>query len=450
MKKYIIEGEHKLSGETTIPSAKNAILPIISACLLADGLSTIHSCPKYIDVLSAIDIVNSLGCNAAVDDEENLHIETASLESSYITKEKSKLMRASFTFLGSLLGRLGHARISEPGGCSIGKRGIDLHIDAFKQMGVSIKEENGDLECYVKKINDSKIRLASPSVGATENIMLLASSSPVTTVIENPAREPEIVDLGNALISMGAEIHGLGSPRIEIHGTKNLKPLDYTPIPDRIVAITLLSAAAITGSTVKINNVIANDIKEVIGIFRQMGCKIKIENNSITLTAPEKLGKVDYIRTRPHPGFPTDAQSLIMAVLSTVEGVNLITEDIFENRFSHVKELNKMGANIQTVGNIAIIKGVPKLKGKKVQGTDLRATAALLIAALSSKGKTELTGINHLERGYINLQETLNKLGAHIEVSTKAAEINIPTLSRYILPNRSIGNGFSPSPHSIV
>ena len=393
------------------PTAKNAILPIISACLLAGGECIIRDCPAYIDVLSAVHIVRSLGCNAFFDEKNCLHIDASGLVSSHIPKEKSKLMRASFTFLGSLLGRMGYAKIGTPGGCSIGKRAVNLHLDAFRQMGVCIKEECGHLECHAENLRESKIKLALPSVGATENTMLLASSFPGITIIESPAREPEIVDLGNALIFMGAEISGLGTKRIEIRGCESLTPLDWTPIPDRIVAITFLAAAAITGGRIKVDNVIAGDIKEVLGIFREMGCQVKVQDKAIILKAPKRLSKVDYIRTKPHPGFPTDAQAIIMAVLTVANGTSIITEDIFENRFSHVKQLNKMGADIITVGNIAIIRGARELKATKVKGGDLRATAALLIAALAAKGETHLEGIEHLERGYIGLQETLGGLG---------------------------------------
>jgi len=415
MQKYIIKGGHKLKGSCRIHSAKNAILPIISACLLANGTSIIRKTPNLTDINSAIKIIESLGATAEINQNENLIIDTTHMNFNHIPYEKSKLMRASITFLGSILGRFGSARIGTPGGCSIGARSIDLHLKSFKQMGVIIKEYEQEVECTIKKLRDTTIKLPFPSVGATENIMLLASAFEGQTIIINPAREPEIVDLGNALISMGVQIKGLGTKCIKIIGTKNLKTLDWTPIPDRIVATTIMAATAITGGKVTLKNVIIEDLKEIIGIFHEMGCKIEISSNKLTLTAPKILNPINYIRTSPHPGFPTDAQSIIMAALTKANGTSVISENVFENRFAHVEELNKMGANITTVGTIAVIRGVNELKVTAIEGQDLRGTAALLIAALGAKGTSELTGIDYLNRGYMDFYKTLNFLGANIK-----------------------------------
>jgi UDP-N-acetylglucosamine 1-carboxyvinyltransferase len=324
-------------------------------------------------------------------------------------------MRSSIIFLGAIISRCRKATISMPGGCELGPRPIDLHLKAFRRLGISIDESHGYICCCVDNITCDDIHLDFPSVGATENIMLVAALAKGDTTISNAAKEPEIVDLQNFLNKMGAKISGAGTGVITIEGVDSLGDVEYKVIPDRIVAASYLSAAAITGGSITVNNVIPSHIQSVCSVLKECGCKISQDKHKITIEAPPRPCPVDFIRTLPYPGFPTDAQSPIMAVLSVASGTSIIAENMFENRFKHVTELNRMGADITVDGRIAVIRGVPVLSGAKITATDLRGAAALVIAGLNAEGTTHVEGIHHLDRGYEGFDGQLRKLGAQIK-----------------------------------
>ena len=324
-------------------------------------------------------------------------------------------MRSSVIFMGAILARNGCAKISAPGGCELGPRPIDLHIKALKELGTNIKEKHGYIICSSKKLTGNSVFLKFPSVGATENLMLAASLATGETVISNAAKEPEICDLADFLNSMGAQITGAGSSEIHIKGKTELSGSTHRVLPDRIVAATYLCCAAATGSNITINGVIPEQFSSSIHILRDMGCSIETENNSVRILSPKNLTAPEEIKTMPYPGFPTDIQSQFLSVLTKASGTSIITENIFESRFRHTEELNKMGANITVTGRSAIIKGVPSLWGARVRAHDLRGAAALIIAALSAEGETTIDDIDYLDRGYEDFMENLNALGADIK-----------------------------------
>jgi len=414
MSKIIIDGGKNLSGSVRVHGAKNAVLPILAATVLNSGKNVIYDCPKLKDVYSSIEILRCLGCN--VNWEGNtVVIDSSRLTTHYIPEILMREMRSSIIFLGAIIARCRKAIISHPGGCELGPRPIDLHLKAFRQLGITIEEAHGYISCSVDNINCDDIHLDFPSVGATENIMLVSTLAKGITTISNAAKEPEIVDLQEYLNGMGAKISGAGTGVIQIEGVDRLGDVEYTVMPDRIVAASYLAAGAITSGSITITNIVPAHIQPIISVLKDCGCKIWQEKTSLTLESKSRIKPIDFLRTLPHPGFPTDAQSPIMSLLSIADGTSIIAENMFENRFKHAAELNRMGADIKVDGRIAVIRGVKRLSGAKVTATDLRGAAALVIAGLNAEGVTEVDGLNHLDRGYEFFEEGLFSLGASIK-----------------------------------
>lgn len=410
---YIVVKESKpLRGTVKISGSKNAVLPIIAATLLVDGVSVIKSVPNLRDVNVMSDLLRHLG--AKVDyDGETLIVDATEIKETEAPYNLVNKMRASFLVMGSLLSRFNTAKISMPGGCAIGTRPIDLHLKGFRAMGAEIVSDHGYVEALAEKLSGSKIYLDFPSVGATENIMMAAVRAEGVTTIENAAEEPEIVDLANFLNKMGAKVRGAGTNTIKITGVEKLEAVEHTVIPDRIEAGTYMVAAAMTKGDVFVDNVIIDHIKPVVAKLIEVGCTVEEHENGVRVIGADKIMPTN-IKTLPHPGFPTDMQSQFMAMLCMAEGKSTITETVFENRFMNVPELIRMGANIEINGKSAIVEGRDKLTGSEVMATDLRAGAALVIAGLVAEGETIVKNIYHIERGYVDLVGKLSMLGAEI------------------------------------
>ncbi|SYX86538.1 UDP-N-acetylglucosamine 1-carboxyvinyltransferase [Paenibacillus alvei] len=414
MSKFIVRGGNRLTGTVRVSGAKNSVLPIIAASLLGEkGVSVICDAPPLDDVKTIHNVLEKLGASLTYADEtirvnaENLH----SFEAPY---ELVRKMRASFLVMGPLLARAGQARISLPGGCAIGTRPIDQHLKGFEAMGAVIGLGQGYIEAKVDgRLKGAKIYLDVASVGATENIMMAATLAEGTTMIENAAREPEIVDLANYLNKMGAVVRGAGTGVIRIEGVDHLHGAEHTVIPDRVEAGTYMVAAAMTGGDVYVEGAIADHLGPVIAKMEEMGITIDPDENGIRVRAEQPLKAVD-VKTLPYPGFPTDMQSQMMALLLAAEGTSVVTETVFENRFMHVDEFNLMNANIKVEGRTSVVTGPAKLRGAKVTATDLRAGAALICAGLIAEGTTEVGGVHHIDRGYVHLAEKLSSLGADI------------------------------------
>lgn len=413
--KFLINGGKRLCGAIDVQGAKNSILPILSACVLCSGEVVLHNCPILSDVTSAINILNHLGIKTEIMGND-IRIQCTCPETCAVPEKLMREMRSSVVFLGAILSRMGCAQISMPGGCELGPRPIDMHLSALKKLGAVINEEGGVLRCSVpEKLRGCEIDLSFPSVGATENIILASSLSSGTTVITNAAREPEIVDLALFLNRCGAKISGMGSSTIVIEGVKKLCGCEYSVMPDRIVSVTFLAAAAATRGDVLLKGARKEDIISVLSLLEEAGCDINIQNDEIRMRSPEKIGAFPIIKTMPYPGFPTDAQAPMMALSTICEGTTMFVETIFENRYRHVDELVKMGANIKTEGKVAVVSGVSRLHGAEVNCTDLRGGAALLIASLSANGQSKLSQINHIDRGYQFVEKELCKLGADVK-----------------------------------
>ncbi len=414
MEKIIINGGKKLSGSVKISGSKNAVLPIIIASILADGESVINDVPDLTDVHILKDILKELG--ATVDFKNNIFkINTKGISTWEASYESINKMRASVLVMGPLLAKFGRARVAMPGGCAIGTRPIDLHLKGFESLGAKISLEQGFVSAISERgLKAGKIYLDFPSVGATENIMMAAALAEGTTTIENAAEEPEIVDLANFLNSMGGNVKGAGTNVIKITGVPKLHGTEHTVIPDRIEAGTYLIAGAITGSCITIENVISHHIKPVIAKLRDCGVEIEENNSSLIIKKIDKIKATD-IKTMPYPGFPTDMQSVFSVLMCLSEGTSIVTETVFENRFMHIDELKRMGANIKIEGKSAVIEGVKELSGCQVKATDLRAGAALILAGLVSKGETEVLDVYHIFRGYENIIEKFENLGADIK-----------------------------------
>lgn len=410
-----ITGQTILQGEIEVSSSKNAILPILAASLLTDNEVVIKKVPNIRDVLVISELIKEIGVNV-VKEKNNLYF-TGEIHSINPPFELVRQMRASFLVMGPLLARRGQVRVSLPGGCAIGTRPIDLHLKGFETLGADISLSGGDVIAKAKKLYGNHIYLDYPSVGATENIMMAASLAEGTTYIENAALEPEVVDLANFINQMGGKITGAGSNVIKIEGVDELKKVEYTPIPDRIEAGTYMVMAAATGGDVKINNVIPEHIKAITAKLIETGAEIHEYEDSVRVKRNKSIKPV-YIKTLPYPGFPTDMQAQFMAYLSCAEGSSVITESVFENRFMHVQELLRMGANIKTEGRTAIIKGTSKLTGATVKATDLRAGAALMIAAMVADGDSIILNSEHIDRGYENIIGKLKSIGAKITRET--------------------------------
>ncbi|ENQ3107045.1 UDP-N-acetylglucosamine 1-carboxyvinyltransferase [Bacillus sp. 491mf] len=422
MEKIIVRGGKRLNGTVRVEGAKNAVLPIIAAALLAsDGKNVLSEVPELSDVYTINEVLRHLNAEVSfannevtIDASKELNIE-APFE--YVRK-----MRASVLVMGPLLARNGRARIALPGGCAIGSRPIDQHLKGFEAMGAKVKVGNGFVEAYVDgKLKGAKIYLDFPSVGATENIMSAAVLAEGTTVIENVAKEPEIVDLANFLNAMGAKVRGAGTGTIRIEGVDKLYGANHSIIPDRVEAGTFMVAAAITGGNVLIENAVPEHLRSITAKMEEMGVTIIEENEGIRIIGPEKLKAAD-IKTMPHPGFPTDMQSQMMALLLKANGTSMITETVFENRFMHVEEFRRMNADIKIEGRSVIMNGPGNLQGAEVAATDLRAAAALILAGLVSEGHTRVTELKHLDRGYVNFHGKLAALGADIERVTERVE----------------------------
>ncbi|MCX7842469.1 MAG: UDP-N-acetylglucosamine 1-carboxyvinyltransferase [Clostridia bacterium] len=416
MSKFVVSEAARLKGRVRVSGAKNSVLPIIAAALLADGQSVIEEIPYLNDVKVMCDLVKALGADVQISESKTrIKVDAHDILDTTAPYELVNKLRASFLVMGPLLARTGTARISLPGGCAIGTRPVDLHLKGFAAMGAEIVNEHGYIEARTKtSLKGNKIYLDFPSVGATENIMMAAALAQGQTIIENAAIEPEIVDLATYLTSMGADVKGAGTDTIRINGVASLKGSTHAVIPDRIEAGTFMVAAAITGGDVIIDNVVTDHLKPVTAKLREAGAEISEELSSIHVRSGDSLKAID-IKTLPYPGFPTDMQAQMTALMNKAEGTSMVIETIFENRFMHLSELKRMGASVKIEGRSAIIKGRTNLTGAQVKATDLRAGAALILAGLAAEGKTEITDIEHVERGYVNIAEKLKALGAKIE-----------------------------------
>ncbi|MBU5440942.1 UDP-N-acetylglucosamine 1-carboxyvinyltransferase [Paenibacillus sp. MSJ-34] len=414
MSKFIVRGGKRLSGSVRVNGAKNSVLPIIAASLLGEvGESVICDAPPLDDVMTISKVLETLGADITYQNEI-IRVNAERLSSCEAPYEFVRKMRASFLVMGPLLAREGYARISLPGGCAIGTRPIDQHLKGFEAMGAEIGLGQGYIEAKVKgRLKGAKIYLDVASVGATENIMMAATLSEGTTTIENAAKEPEIVDLANYLNAMGAKVRGAGTGVVRIEGVDKLRGAKHSVIPDRVEAGTYMIAAAITGGDVYVEGAIADHLGPVISKMQEMGVTIEPDENGIRVRADRPLKSVD-VKTLPYPGFPTDMQSQMMALLMVSEGTSVVTETVFENRFMHVDEFINLNGQIKVEGRTAVVSGGMKLVGAKVCATDLRAGAALICAGLAAEGTTEITGTHHIDRGYVNIAEKLSQLGADI------------------------------------
>ena len=417
MERLIIKGGRRLSGTVKISGAKNAVLPVIAATLLGQDTETcLDEVPNLDDVCTISEILRSLGVKVTHESENNkLYVDASSINNITAPYDIVRKMRASFLIMGPLLARLGSAKISLPGGCAIGTRPIDLHLKGFEALGAKISIGHGYIEATAPNgLKGAQIYLDFPSVGATENILMAASMAEGQTVIENPAQEPEIVDLANYLNLMGAKIRGAGTNVIKVEGAKKLLARDYTIIPDRIEAGTYMIAAAMTRGDVYIANAISEHLKPVIAKLKEAGVTVIEDVYGIRVICDRRPKAVD-IKTLPYPGFPTDMQAQFMAMLTISQGTSMVTETVFENRFMHVDELRRMGAKIKIDGRTSVVEGQEKLTGCQVKATDLRAGAAIVLAALVAEGETQVGYIHHIDRGYDNLVQKLVSLGADIK-----------------------------------
>ena len=414
MAKIIVRKSNPLVGKVKIDGAKNAVLPIIAATLLAEGKSVLKGVPDLKDVHVISDLLRHLGAKVEYSDK-TLVVDATNINTCEAPYELVRKMRASFLVMGPLLARFNKTKISMPGGCAIGTRPIDLHLKGFKALGANVIIDHGFVEANTEKLVGSKLYLDFPSVGATENIMLAASLAEGTTIIENAAEEPEIVDLANFLNEMGADVKGAGTNTIKIKGVKSLKGAEHNVIPDRIEAATYMVAAAMTKGDITIENVIMEHLKPVTAKLIEAGCEVIEMENAVRVIGPEVLKSVD-IKTLPHPGFPTDVQAQFMAMDVVANGTGVVIETVFENRFMHVAEFNRMGANIKIEGRSAIVTGVDKLYGSKVKATDLRAGAAMMVAGMIAEGTTIISNIEHILRGYVDIDKKITALGGNIEI----------------------------------
>ena len=414
MPKIIVEQNGPLQGTVRVNGAKNAVLPTLAATLLStEGRCVLEGVPALIDVDVICEVLTSLGADVRRLGRDKIEVLAHCIDEVEAPYELVRKMRASFLVMGPLLARMGKARISMPGGCAIGTRPIDLHLKGFKALGAEITLGYGFVEASAEKLIGNNIYLDFPSVGATENIMMAAVLAEGQTFIENAAEEPEITDLANFLNKMGADIRGAGTDTIKINGVKELRGATHAVIPDRIEAGTYMIAAAITKGNVLVCNVVPDHLKPITAKLRECGADVIRENSGLRVIAHNRPKAVD-IKTMPYPGFPTDMQSQFMVLMSVAEGTSIAIETVFENRFMHVSELKRMGADIKIEGRSAIIEGKNNLLGAPVKATDLRAGAALILAGLVADGKTEITDVHHIDRGYVNIEEKLKSLGAKI------------------------------------
>lgn len=415
MKKLIINGDKPLCGEIDLQGSKNSALPVLSATVAVNGISVVHNCPELTDVTAALKILEYTGCEIKREGHTVI-VDSSDANEWRIPEKLMREMRSSIVFLGALLTRFGAASVTSPGGCEIGLRPIDLHLSSLRKLGVKISESGGKLECVSNGIHGRRISLAFPSVGATENILLASVCAKGETVIGNAAREPEIKDLADFLNKCGAEIHGAGQSEIHIRGVKKLSSSEHSIIPDRIVASTFMACTALAGGCIAVNGVNGEHLAPILPIFESAGCGVSICGSQLSVCAPEQISRVKTIRTMPYPGFPTDSQAIVMAMLAKAKGTSVINEKIFENRFRHVPELIKMGADIRVEdGCVAVVEGVEHLRGARVSASDLRGGCALVAAALGAEGETVIDGVHHIDRGCEKIELALSQLGADIK-----------------------------------
>ena len=414
MSKFIIDGGNKICGEYSVECAKNAYLPIIAATILCEEQVVLKSCPNFSDINNMILILKNFGMNAERKGQD-LYINGKDANECCIPTDLAKVVRSSIFALGALLGRFKKAKVAYPGGCDIGLRPINLHLKGLKDLGVKIIESHGYIYCDASKMHGGQIYLDYPSVGATENLMMAGVLCKGKTVIFNPAKEPEIIDLRNFLNAMGAKIEGAGTDYITIIGVEKLNGVEYKPIPDRIIAGTMLISAAITGGKILLKDCIPQHFSSLYTKLQKSGCKIDVKNDSIMLESSGKLNSVGFLDTMPYPGFPTDLQAQMLTLQTVAKGTCLIQENMFESRFKFVPELIKMGANVRVHQRTAFVTGVSSLLGADVFATDLRGGVALVLAGLCAKGYTTVHDIYHIDRGYSEIEKTLTCLGASIK-----------------------------------
>ena len=413
MSRLLIRGGNRLQGEVTIQGAKNSVLPILAATILTGGSVVLRRCPRLRDVEASIRILQALGCRAAWQGD-NLAVDTSRMSGCAIPDALMREMRSSAIFLGAILARCGQAELSYPGGCELGPRPIDLHISGLRALGAEIDDTGGTLHCKAQKLTGREIVLGFPSVGATENLMLAACGAEGVTVLSNAAREPEIEDLQNFLNTCGGEVTGGGTSTVVIRGGRPLHGGTYTVIPDRIAAATYLCAAVSAGGDIFLRGAREAHLSTVTAALREAGCAITADSSGIACRCGGRLNAPRPIRTAPYPGFPTDAQAIVMAALLRCRGAAVFEENLFSSRYRHVDELARMGADIRTSGRVAVVLGVERLHGAAVRSTDLRGGAALCVAALTAEGETVVSDIAHIDRGYQSLEQDLTALGAEI------------------------------------
>jgi UDP-N-acetylglucosamine 1-carboxyvinyltransferase len=414
MNKLLIQGGVRLNGEIRISGAKNAVLPILAATLLADGPATIENVPHLHDVTTTVELLGCMGVQVVIDEKLSIEVDCSTIENFIAPYHLVKTMRSSILVLGPLLARFGEAEVSLPGGCAIGSRPVNLHIKGLQDMGADVEVRNGYIHAKAKRLKAARLVMDMVTVTGTENLMMAAALAEGTSVIENAAREPEVIDLANFLNSMGAKISGAGTDKITIEGVEKLTGTRYRVLPDRIETGTYLVAAAITGGRIKVKDTDPSLIDAVIEKLREAGAQITCGDNWIELDMLGRRPKSVNVRTAPYPAFPTDMQAQFAALNTIAEGTATIVETVFENRFMHVQELQRMGADIEVEGNTAIVRGVDKLTGAPVMATDLRASASLILAGLVAEGETEVQRIYHIDRGYEIIEEKLASLGANI------------------------------------
>ncbi len=415
MDRLIIQGGASLQGEISISGAKNAALPILSATLLADSPIVIGNVPHLHDITTTMELLGRMGSQLLVDEKMNIEVDNSTVNNLHAPYELVKTMRASILVLGPLLSRFGKADVSLPGGCAIGSRPVNLHLNGLTQMGADIVVEGGYIKAKAKRLRGVRLNLDMVTVTGTENLMMAATLARGTTIIENAAREPEVIDLANCLIKMGARIEGAGSDRIEIEGVETLSGCHYDILPDRIETGTYLVAAAMTGGKIKLKNTRPQILDAVLGKLEEAGANISNDENSITLDMQGRQPRSVDLHTSPFPGFPTDMQAQFTAMNCIASGTGTITETVFENRFMHIHELQRMGADLKLEGNTVISRGVNKLNSAPVMATDLRASASLVLAGLVASGETVVDRIYHIDRGYETIEEKLSALGARIK-----------------------------------
>jgi len=411
--KILVRGGRRLEGEVVVSGSKNAALPILISSLLTAERCEFQNIPDLMDIHTTLKLLSGLGVKVEKR-EKAILLDAASVTKLEAPYDLVKTMRASFLVLGPLLARFGEARVSTPGGCAIGTRPVNLHLKGLAEMGATIDQTHGYVKARAKKLKGAKIYLDVPSVGATENLTMAATLAEGTTVIENAAKEPEIIDLAVALNKMGAKVEGSGTNIIKIEGIEELHGLSHRVIPDRIEAATFMVAAALTSSDVIVREARAGHLEAFLLKLREVGVNLSIEEGGIRVGGKGKMKSVD-VTTLPYPGFPTDLQAQMMVLMAVADGASVITETIFENRFMHAQELDRMGADIRLEGNRAVIRGVKKLSGAPVMATDLRASVSLVLAGLVAEGQTEISRVYHLDRGYEHIERKLSSLGADIQ-----------------------------------